>query len=515
MRRLLAGSCLLALTAVACGGTDIQLRAERPQGRAFVTQVADSEDKVGIGVSLAVEGNGAPHLSYLAFLPELEPGQPEPTNDPLGIQYPAVKHAHFVEGAWTRSVVSEQPPAGSDEKATPPATEQDATAIVLDAQGVHHIVWTAGSHLLYSHNAEGAFSTPEEVFRRGDLQAPAIAIGPDGTPVASVFDGEVVWGAARFGGEWQVERIAADVLGSPVSTAIGFARGITTVAYAGGGGVVVARRGAQGWTTENVDPDGRGGVDLDVDGDGNPHLSYYAGLEVRHAHSIGGAPWEISVVGESLGPDPGSATSIALDVKGVHHIEWDDGEGIAYANNAGGEFGLQEIPGAFGGTDPAIASGEEIVSLAWFDAVNGNVKISILTDEEPLLALPGAGEEPTEEPTGGPPTGTPPCEASGTELSITAPQGAFTSGFETDCLAAPAGKAFTIDFANQDEGLAHNVTIYPSQQETSSPLGGGGASNTITGPDSTTYEVDPLEAGIYFFQCDVHPTTMTGTFVAQ
>jgi plastocyanin len=34
------------------------------------------------------------------------------------------------------------------------------------------------------------------------------------------------------------------------------------------------------------------------------------------------------------------------------------------------------------------------------------------------------------------------------------------------------------------------------------------------GSGSITYDVDPIEeAGDYYFQCDFHPTTMTGTFV--
>ena len=36
---------------------------------------------------------------------------------------------------------------------------------------------------------------------------------------------------------------------------------------------------------------------------------------------------------------------------------------------------------------------------------------------------------------------------------------------------------------------------------------------TFAGPDEQTYQVDPLQAGDFFFRCDVHPTQMTGTFV--
>jgi hypothetical protein len=35
----------------------------------------------------------------------------------------------------------------------------------------------------------------------------------------------------------------------------------------------------------------------------------------------------------------------------------------------------------------------------------------------------------------------------------------------------------------------------------------------FSGPDVVTYEVPALDAGTYFFRCDVHPTTMTGTFL--
>ena len=36
-----------------------------------------------------------------------------------------------------------------------------------------------------------------------------------------------------------------------------------------------------------------------------------------------------------------------------------------------------------------------------------------------------------------------------------------------------------------------------------------------TGPATTTYSVPALKSGTYYFQCDVHPTTMNGTFVVK
>ncbi len=48
------------------------------------------------------------------------------------------------------------------------------------------------------------------------------------------------------------------------------------------------------------------------------------------------------------------------------------------------------------------------------------------------------------------------CEPSGTLLTLVA----HNVAFDTNCLAASAGKAFTIAFDNQDPGVPHNVSIY-------------------------------------------------------
>ncbi len=91
----------------------------------------------------------------------------------------------------------------------------------------------------------------------------------------------------------------------------------------------------------------------------------------------------------------------------------------------------------------------------------------------------------------------------GVSLSISAQDGSF----DKDCLAAPPGETFTISLENE-EPIAHNIAILPSH-DSSEVLFRGEA---ITGPGSITYSVGPLSLGRYHFHCEMHPTTMMGTF---
>jgi cytochrome c oxidase subunit 2 len=103
------------------------------------------------------------------------------------------------------------------------------------------------------------------------------------------------------------------------------------------------------------------------------------------------------------------------------------------------------------------------------------------------------------------------CSPNGTTLQIAAKN----IHFDKTCLAAPANQAFTIDFDNQDPSVPHNVEIYTDQAAKTRLGGATGISDTITGPAKTTYQVNPLKPGSYYFQCDVHPSAMSGTFVVK
>jgi plastocyanin len=102
-----------------------------------------------------------------------------------------------------------------------------------------------------------------------------------------------------------------------------------------------------------------------------------------------------------------------------------------------------------------------------------------------------------------------PVEA--TDVSLVAGPTASVDGFDQTSLAFPADTPVNLDFDNQENGVQHNVVIFqedPATNTSQTPLFTGAL---VTGPAKTTYRVPVLGEGSYFFHCEVHPSTMTGT----
>ena len=82
--------------------------------------------------------------------------------------------------------------------------------------------------------------------------------------------------------------------------------------------------------------------------------------------------------------------------------------------------------------------------------------------------------------------------------------------FDQTSIEAAAG-AVTINLDNQDRGIPHNIHVFRGD-------GPGGESIDMTeiaaGPVNQSLTVQ-LQAGGYFFDCDVHPNQMTGTLVVR
>ncbi len=94
-------------------------------------------------------------------------------------------------------------------------------------------------------------------------------------------------------------------------------------------------------------------------------------------------------------------------------------------------------------------------------------------------------------------------------VTVTAPSGAATAGFDPKTLSAKADTAFTLVFDNQDATSGpHNVVI---ENPDKTPVAVGGDTAFFSGPAKRSYAVPALKAGTYTYICQVHPTTMTGT----
>lgn len=82
--------------------------------------------------------------------------------------------------------------------------------------------------------------------------------------------------------------------------------------------------------------------------------------------------------------------------------------------------------------------------------------------------------------------------------------------FNASVIEATAGEAFTVTLVN-NESAQHNFSVYTEEGGDVIVQGG-----VIGGPEqSVPVEVPALEAGEYFFVCDIHANDMTGTIVVS
>ena len=103
--------------------------------------------------------------------------------------------------------------------------------------------------------------------------------------------------------------------------------------------------------------------------------------------------------------------------------------------------------------------------------------------------------------------------AGATVVTVTAPEGSATSGFDPKELEGPANTAFTVVFDNQD------TTTSPHNWVLNDPNGAkvaiGGDTGFFAGPATREFQIPALAPGAYPFVCEVHVSTMTGTLTIQ
>lgn len=149
----------------------------------------------------------------------------------------------------------------------------------------------------------------------------------------------------------------------------------------------------------------------------------------------------------------------------------------------------------------AFAAGRSQVRFSTVAAMAGAVAgVAMLAGGVALLAFAPAEEHPGGGPGGG-----------GGGSIATVQLVAKNIQFVQTKLVVPSGKPFEISFRNDDAGTQHNVQIFDNKQRTGTALFSG---PLVTGVATATYDVGALDAGTYYFHCEVHPT-MIGTIEAK
>jgi plastocyanin len=257
------------------------------------------------------------------------------------------------------------------------------------------------------------------------------------------------------------------------------------------------------------------GLDMAVDADGNGLLTFYdddGGVQLARQT---GADWSLTKIADAAPAEPEAtgnlapATSIAVDDQGGMVAAWDDADGVVLATSDDGEtFTPLETLDTIGGRSPSVGVSPDgaNVYIAWYDASGANLRFGVQGD---IAELAVAAPSPTVNPADvvPPPAdggGEGDCGADGAIALDIVAQGI---AWDTTCLVAPAGEAFTVNVDNQDAGIPHNFDLLTEE-------GGDqiAATEVQPGPVQQTLDVDPLDAGSYFYVCDVHPN-MTGTLV--
>jgi plastocyanin len=123
----------------------------------------------------------------------------------------------------------------------------------------------------------------------------------------------------------------------------------------------------------------------------------------------------------------------------------------------------------------------------------------------PLLAI-GIVVAQNDASGGGEGNGAAPAPPDTGAITITAANVAF----DTDEITLPADEETTVTFVN-DDSVVHNFSVYEDDSAQEAIFQG----QNVDGGGQIDNDIPALEAGEYFFRCDLHPTSMIGTLVAE
>jgi mono/diheme cytochrome c family protein/plastocyanin len=88
---------------------------------------------------------------------------------------------------------------------------------------------------------------------------------------------------------------------------------------------------------------------------------------------------------------------------------------------------------------------------------------------------------------------------------------AVASTWNYEALSAIAGQPLTITVQNNDDGVQHNWVLYDGEDNEAPVIA---ETELANGVSTQTADFGPLDAGDYYYNCQVHPGTMEGTLTS-
>lgn len=323
----------------------------------WINETADSDGRVGKFSSIAVDDSGAVHVSYYY----------QSNRD--------LKYARLEpDGTWTTETVHSEGDVGK------------YTGIAVTEDGTPHIVYyhESGNDLMYatrdddSWQTRGVANNVEEYSSSSPIPIADIAVDADGVPHIAYFDqtdGSALKYARWNGISWAIETVEDR---EPVSYRTGVRHGDDT-----------------DLRTQTIDSDVGLFPSIAVDGDRDPHISYFS-EEQKDVECW----WHEDPVG-SVWDDADAARKCALPSRGdvnVKHAEW---TGSRWDTDVVSERGVPTDIAIEGGDRPLIAIGDRVLGGTPLPGAHlaerreGSWNVVTVTSEsqtgEPLVELDSTG----------------------------------------------------------------------------------------------------------------------------
>ena len=335
-------------------------------------EVVDSEGAVYSHTSLAIDGNGEPHISYY-----------KATSEDL-------KYANRTGLAWNTVTVDDGIRVGQ------------YSSLALDKNGIPHISYYDQQNGDLRHaNWTGGYWNIEIVDSEDDVgRCTSIAVDDSGYPrvvYPDLTNGDLKY-ANWTGTEWNIEIVDSyGVVGYSPSMTLD-SRGYPHISYRNSTAMSLnyATWTGSGWDVTTVDSYGDVGkmTSIDLDSHEYPHISYldssglppYQGL--KHANWTGDV-WAIETV-DSDG-DVGGHSSIALDSDDNPHISYYNATlgDLKYAVWTGTEWSIETVDsyGIVGMWTSIALDGQDSPHISYLNYTSYDLKYATKADLTPSRSL--------------------------------------------------------------------------------------------------------------------------------